>query len=72
MSFGFGDTVRTLPTDELGNRGGQLAEVCDVVRIETKEHAKAVIGGGVGKTAYTIEFGDGESQEVTEDFIERP
>lgn len=69
--FPWGDSVKFKSTIALDDRFGQIAEVCAVVRIETTEHAQAVLGGAIGQVAYLIEFSDGYSQWVTDLFLER-
>ena len=69
--FNWGDTIRLRNDAPVSGRAGAIAEVCGIVVIETAEHAKAVVGGNIGKEAYLIEFEDGESVEVVAEFLER-
>lgn len=69
--FNWGETVRLRRDANVPGRAGAVAEVCGIVEIQTAEHAKAVVGGSLGKNAYLIEFADGESVEVVGDLLEQ-
>jgi len=69
--FNWGETIRLRCDANVPGRAGSIAEVCGIVVIETAEHAKAVIGGSIGKDAYLIEFGDGQSIEVVSELLEK-
>jgi hypothetical protein len=68
--FDWGEAVRIRATPHLPERAGSVAEVCGVEVIRSPEHAKRVIGGSVGSTAYLIEFGDGSSIEIVGELLE--
>jgi hypothetical protein len=69
--FNWGETTRLRGDANVPGRAGSIAEVCGIVVIETAEHARAVIGGSIGKDAYLIEFGDGGSVEVVSELSEK-
>ena len=54
--FTWGQTVRVKSNTYLPDRGGELGEVCDVVTVQTSEHAQSVFGGSIGEIAYLVEF----------------
>jgi len=68
--FTWGQTVRVKSNTYLPDRGGELGEVCDVVTVQTSEHAQSVFGGSIGEIAYLVEFGDGLSFEMVGDLLE--
>lgn len=69
--FNWGETIRLRGDANVPGRARAVAEVCGIAVIETAEHAKAVVGGSIGKDAYLIEFGDGESVEVVSELLEK-
>jgi hypothetical protein len=50
-------------------RPGAGASVCAITDVETEAQAK-VFGATIGSNVYLIEFGDGSSIEVSEDWLE--
>lgn len=69
MSFTFGDTVRVRPDAPQAARPAALGQVVAITRIESDALA-ATYRAAVGDTLYLVEFGDGESTEVEEGFLE--
>jgi hypothetical protein len=67
--FTWSDTVRVKSTAPVHFRPGELAEVCGLWTVETEENALAR-GEAIGTTTYTIEFGDGTSVQVLEQYLD--
>ena len=65
----WGDTVRVKAGAPLAMRPGANAAVCSITRIENDQQSKAY-NAAIGTTMYLVEFGDGASIEVPEEWIE--
>jgi hypothetical protein len=68
--FTWGETVRIRRTAPQHFRPGELAEICGMWTVETEANASAR-GSSIGSTTYTIEFGDGTSVEIAEQYLEK-
>lgn len=65
----WGDTVRIKDSASPTMRPGSLAAVCGMREVETAEQAKQ-FGSAIGTTLYLVEFGDGSSLEIPEEYVE--
>ncbi|MCC7363283.1 MAG: hypothetical protein IT303_02840 [Dehalococcoidia bacterium] len=65
----WGDTVRIKKGASPEMRPGALASVCGMREVETAEQAKQ-FDCEIGSTLYLIEFGDGWSTEITQNYVE--
>ena len=63
--FGYGQTVRTTPTAPLDLRPREFASVCGMRRVAGLDDR----GASAGRWVYTVEFGDGSSVEVPEEYL---
>jgi hypothetical protein len=67
--FTWEDTVRIMAQAPAEARPGSIAEVCGIREIETSDQAKE-FAAPIGTKLYLIEFGDGESIEIKEGWLE--
>ncbi|MBN2195456.1 MAG: hypothetical protein JW751_21740 [Polyangiaceae bacterium] len=65
----WGDTVRIKKNASTEMRPGALAAVCGMREVETPEQSEQ-FGCAIGTTVYLVEFGDGASLEIPEEFVE--
>ena len=65
----WGDTVRIKKSASTEMRPGTLAAVCGMREVETLEQSQQ-FGCAIGTTLYLVEFGDGASVEIPEEFVE--
>lgn len=65
----WGDTVRIKKGASTEMRPGTLAAVCGMREVETPEQSEQ-FGCAIGTTLYLVEFGDGASVEIPEEFVE--
>ena len=64
----WGDTVQIKDHVSQPMRPGSLASICGMRELETAEQAEQ-FGCGIGTTVYLVEFSDGTSMELAEDFV---
>ncbi len=65
----WGDTVRIKSNAPVEMLPGRLAAVCGIREVENSDQAKQ-FGCAIGTTLLLVEFGDGHSIELPEDFVE--
>lgn len=65
----WGDTIRIKMGASTESRPGALATVCGMREVETPEQSEQ-FGCPIGTTLYLVEFGDGTSDEIPEEFVE--
>lgn len=65
----WGDTVRIKDHAPPQMRPGNLASVCGMRTVETREQAK-VFGCPVSTTVFLVEFSDGSSIELADFYLE--
>lgn len=69
MLFTYNDLVRVSKNAPKEYRPGQLGAVCGVNSVSTPARAEELFCQ-VGSTVYIIEYGDGSSNEIAEQFLE--
>jgi len=67
--FTGGDSVRIVADAPPAYRPSNLGSICGMRTIDSKEIA-AVLGSEIGTTFYIVEFGDGVSTEIPDQYIE--
>jgi hypothetical protein len=67
--YTWGDTVRIKFTAPAHFRPSDLGEVCGMWMVETEENA-AARNEPIGTITYTVEFGDGTSLQIPEQYLE--
>ena len=65
----WGDTARIKNSASTEMRPETLAAVCGMREVETPEQSQQ-FGCAIGTTLYLVEFGDGASVEIPEQFVE--
>ncbi len=70
MNATWGDTVRVKTDAPAGLRPGELASVVAIVTVEAQAQAEQW-GVSVGTRLIGIEFGDGQTFELPEEWLER-
>ena len=67
--FTWGDSVRVRTGAPVELRVGECGDVVSITEIKTQAQAD-FYGAPVGKTVYQVEFGDGETVKVPEEWLE--
>ena len=65
----WGDTVRIKQNASPEMRPGTLAAVCGIREVESTDQSEQ-FDCAIGTILYLVEFGDGESVEIPENFVE--
>jgi len=68
FKFTWGDTVRVVESPPREYQPGQYAAVCGLREVKDEQEAAAA-GFPLGCLLYTVEFDDGSSVEVPEQFL---
>ena len=72
FQYDWGDTVRITPLAPVHLRPGSTASVCGMRRVAVALHGSGEPhkDGSVGLVLYLIEFGDGFTVELPEEFLQ--
>ena len=67
--FTWGDFVRVRTGASVDLRPGESGDVVSITQINTQAQAE-FYGAAIGETVYQVEFGDGETIKVPEEWLE--